>query len=216
MWVMLRTCFLCLVLMLSACVSDFENTYQIPHRKTQGTITGGFVSRGFSRVWPQLVSTNASSFALGYGMISGHLVAEAIDSDLVRNYRLNDVGAKVIQYGDNTTIVLPSDYFFYPDSADLRYEREFTLLEIVSYIAKIPGSPVTIMAFSDSVGSDEYTKELTEKQSHSILSFLWSHGIDRKRLHAIGYGKYPTIADNQTVLGNGLNRRVEIHWRKIA
>lgn len=201
------------VFLLTGCVTDYENDYRIPSRTGQGVMAGIMGGAGLGKASP-LYSNPAAVW--NPGALVGMLAGSAVESDLVRMYRLNEVGVKVIEYGDNITLVLPSDYFFDVDTGALRYEREFTLLEVASLIAKYPTSPVTIMAFSDSVGSDQYTKELTQKQSHSILSFLWSHGIDQKRLHAFGYGKKPTVADNLTVLGNGLNRRVEIHWRKLS
>lgn len=209
---MIRICFILLV-MLAGCATDYENDYRLPHRTAQGAMSGALGGATLGKLSP--LYTNPAAL-WNPGVLVGAVTGFVVDTDLVQMYRLNEIGVKVIEYGDNVTVVLPSDYFFDIDSGDLRYEREFTLLEIATLLSKSPTSPVSIMAFSDSVGSDEYVKELTQKQSRSILSFLWSHGIDHKRLHAFGYGKKTAIADTETVLGNGLNRRVEIHWRKLS
>ncbi len=52
--------------------------------------------------------------------------------------------------------------------------------------------------------------ELSSARATSILRRFISHGIDPKRLTAIGYGEYRPIAENDTEEGRGKNRRVDI------
>jgi len=42
---------------------------------------------------------------------------------------------------------------------------------------------------------------------------MWSHGIDFHHLHAAGFGQQGDVADNETVTGSALNRRVEIRFK---
>jgi len=52
--------------------------------------------------------------------------------------------------------------------------------------------------------------ELSSARAISILRRFISHGIDPKRLTAIGYGEFRPIASNETEAGRAKNRRVDI------
>ena len=198
-----------LIYLLSGCATDHTQDHGLPNQTGRGAGIGIITGSAFGKI---TAVYSATSVALVPGMVSGLLFGSVIESNALRSYRLNTMGVSVIPYGDYTTVVLPSDYFFYVDSAELRPDQANTLLEVAALITKNPNNTVSIGAFSDDVGSESHLKELTLQQSHSILSFLWSHGLEKKRLRALGCAKYPAIAD-RTVLGNGLNRRVEISWR---
>jgi len=51
---------------------------------------------------------------------------------------------------------------------------------------------------------------LTEKRATAVGRWLVAHGIDCKRLLAVGFGSNKPIADNATPDGRAQNRRITI------
>jgi outer membrane protein OmpA-like peptidoglycan-associated protein len=68
---------------------------------------------------------------------------------------------------------------------------------------------VSIEGHTDSQGSDDYNRELSETRAHSVRKFLMDRGIDGGRMAAKGLGEERPIDDNRTAEGRAANRRVE-------
>ena len=78
------------------------------------------------------------------------------------------------------------------------------------------GSGIDVMGHTDSTGSDAHNLDLSRRRAESVANHLVSRGINRARIATIGYGKQYPIADNTTVEGRALNRRVEIRITPIS
>ena len=68
---------------------------------------------------------------------------------------------------------------------------------------------VSIGGHTDSVGNENYNKNLSEKRAKACLDYLVKKGISASRMTSAGYGESQPIADNSTNEGRVLNRRVE-------
>lgn len=87
----------------------------------------------------------------------------------------------------------------------------YPILDSAAQILKDnPKIIVEIQGHTDDIGSAEYNKKLSLRRAQAVVNyFVQKHGIDIKRLKAIGYGEEKPIADNTTEEGRALNRRVE-------
>ena len=72
-----------------------------------------------------------------------------------------------------------------------------------------PSYLIEIRGFTDNVGKAELNKRLSEKRAQAVKKYFIRKGVDEKRITAIGYGDTFPIADNNTVSGRAINRRVE-------
>src|SRR3954464_3139756 len=63
---------------------------------------------------------------------------------------------------------------------------------------------------TDSIGSDEYNVQLSEKRADSVCAYLVSNGVRPDSISAEGFGKADPVADNSTASGRKLNRRVDM------
>lgn len=90
-------------------------------------------------------------------------------------------------------------------------KRSYPLLdEVATVLRKNPTlGPVRIEGHTDNRGSRALNQGLSEKRARSVLDYLVSRGIDRKRLSSEGYGFDRPIATNDTALGRAKNRRVD-------
>jgi outer membrane protein OmpA-like peptidoglycan-associated protein len=66
-----------------------------------------------------------------------------------------------------------------------------------------------IGGYTDSTGSAEYNKVLSEKRALSVVNYLIRNGISADRLKYKGYGNNSPLGDNVTIEGRKLNRRTE-------
>ena len=100
------------------------------------------------------------------------------------------------------------------DKSNIRPDAEVELQKIVEVLKEYPDMKIDIRSHTDSRASDAYNLRLSDRRAKSTLEYLVSHGIDRRRLTARGYGE--TMLLNNC--GNGvkcseaehqLNRRSE-------
>jgi outer membrane protein OmpA-like peptidoglycan-associated protein len=69
---------------------------------------------------------------------------------------------------------------------------------------------IEVAGHTDSVGSDDYNQQLSERRANSVAAYLSGHGVDRTRMVTIGAGEGHPVADNESDAGRAQNRRVEI------
>jgi outer membrane protein OmpA-like peptidoglycan-associated protein len=69
---------------------------------------------------------------------------------------------------------------------------------------------VEIDGFTDSVGTDSFNLDLSQRRADTVKAVLVNRGVDSSRIVARGYGKDFGVASNADTGGRQLNRRVEI------
>jgi len=89
-----------------------------------------------------------------------------------------------------------------PDDADLQ--------KAIAFIKKYPGAQISLVGYTDSIGSDAYNLRLSEKRADAVKEYLVKHGVDAARIQTSGKGKADPVADNKTPKGRFENRRVEV------
>ncbi len=103
-----------------------------------------------------------------------------------------------------------SDVLFDTGKADLNSGGERKLDQLVQFLNEYPDRRVQIDGFTDSVGTDSYNLDLSQRRAQSLQSALQRRGIDPARITSQGYGKEFPVASNADSGGRQLNRRVEI------
>lgn len=126
----------------------------------------------------------------------------------------NTKSVKVLRSDKGLVIRVNNRMLFDEGSASIKPEAEKTLTEIVKVLTKID-NPVIIEGHTDStpIKNEKYPSnwELSTARATNIISYLMKNGrISPKRLSAVGYGEYMPIADNTSISGRMLNRRVDI------
>lgn len=84
------------------------------------------------------------------------------------------------------------------------------LAEFADVMKKYPNLNVVIEGHTDNVGNNDFNTMLSQKRAESVKNFLVTKfEIDSSHLDAKGYGETRPIADNNTMEGRQMNRRVE-------
>jgi outer membrane protein OmpA-like peptidoglycan-associated protein len=69
---------------------------------------------------------------------------------------------------------------------------------------------VEIQGHTDSRGSAETNKLLSQQRADAVMAYFIGRGISASRLTSVGYGPDVPVADNKTAAGRAMNRRVEL------
>jgi outer membrane protein OmpA-like peptidoglycan-associated protein len=107
-------------------------------------------------------------------------------------------------------IVSMPDVLFAFNKYDLKPEARERLAKISGIVLAYPDLKLEIDGYTDSIGSDEYNQELSDKRAEAVRDFLVSNGVNMNNVVARGMGKADPVADNSTAQGRQLNRRVEL------
>jgi len=76
---------------------------------------------------------------------------------------------------------------------------------------------VTIVGYTDRIGSEAYNQKLSERRANAVKDYLVSHGVSANRLSAVGRGESNPVVDCKDVKQRAAlikclapNRRVEV------
>ena len=103
-----------------------------------------------------------------------------------------------------------SKIFFENNSDKLKVASLDQLDELSKILNRYEGANLIIEGHTDSNGSDEFNKALSQKRTESVKNYLIGKGISESRLTGLGLGESKPVATNKTALGRAKNRRVEL------
>ena len=84
---------------------------------------------------------------------------------------------------------------------------------LIAFLKENADKKVDLEGHTDSVGTDQYNQNLSEKRAASVKDYLTKRGVDTSRITTKGFGESKSIADNKTAESRAKNRRVEIKVR---
>jgi outer membrane protein OmpA-like peptidoglycan-associated protein len=134
--------------------------------------------------------------------------SENFDLPDTTDYQELIVDIKLNRFETGTTITLKNVFFDY-DKSTIRPESETELNNVINIMQKNVKIKVEISGHTDSKGSDEYNKNLSNERAKAVVEYLTKHGIAQSRLTYHGYGKEKPVATNDTDEGRQQNRRIE-------
>jgi len=137
---------------------------------------------------------------------------QAIQQKEQMRQRLQAQLNQVLQTRDTARglIVSMPDVLFDFNKYTLKPEAREKLAKISGIVLAYPDLKLNIEGFTDSIGSDAYNLELSEKRADSVRGYLISQGVKPNNASSTGFGKADPVADNSTAAGRKLNRRVEM------
>ncbi|MCI0912958.1 MULTISPECIES: OmpA family protein [Pseudomonas] len=109
-------------------------------------------------------------------------------------------------------VIVIRDVHFEFDSARLTAADKERLNTIATRLKQeAPSARLSVTGHTDSVGSDSYNQNLSERRAHSVTDYLVESGVPRASfVSVVGAGETQPVADNATADGRSMNRRTEI------
>jgi outer membrane protein OmpA-like peptidoglycan-associated protein len=117
---------------------------------------------------------------------------------------------------DTLLVRFDSDVLFPFDSARLTSDARPTVNDVADVVAQYKKTAVVVQGHTDSTGSAEYNKELSERRADTVLDALADRGVAESRMASEGYGEEFPVASNSSDRGRSLNRRVTVMLRAKA
>jgi len=101
------------------------------------------------------------------------------------------------------------DIKFAVGKADLDLKFEPSLAKVADFMKSFPETTVLIEGHTDSVGSAEFNRKLSQRRAEAVRRVLVRrYGVPAKRVTAKGFGAEKPILDNAAPEGRAANRRV--------
>src|SRR5271157_4638664 len=107
-------------------------------------------------------------------------------------------------------VVNMSDVLFDTGKYTLRPLAREKLAKISGVVLAYPSLKLAIEGNTDSVGTEAFNQELSEKRAEAVRNYLTQQGVPESSTTATGFGKSRPIASNDTSEGRQQNRRVEL------
>ena len=138
--------------------------------------------------------------------------AEAIRQKEEQRQRLLNQLNQVLETKDTDRglVVSMPDVLFDSGSYTLKPAARERLARISGIVLAYPDLRLEIEGHTDSVGSDEYNQDLSEKRAGAVRDYFVQQGIAADSIESRGFGKTQPIATNETAEGRQQNRRVEL------
>lgn len=126
-------------------------------------------------------------------------------------------GVNVSQTADNRLkLDIPSDISFDTGRYDIKPNLRPILDRFASTLNENPVTSVTIIGHTDSTGTDAINNPLSINRAAATRDYIAARGVNSSRISIDGRGSREPIADNNTVSGRAMNRRVEIFVAEAA
>lgn len=147
----------------------------------------------------------------GIGALAGGAVGHYMDRQEAKlRAELEGTGVGVTRTGDNITLNMPGNVTFGTDSSDLRPAFFGVLNSVGKVLTEFDQTVVEVAGHTDSTGSDAHNQGLSQRRANTVGEYLYTQGIMDQRVITIGMGEHYPVADNGTIEGRQMNRRVEI------
>jgi len=183
-----------------------------------GAIIGGIVGG--------IIAHNTGDRSTGktaVGVVTGAVVGGAIGNAMDEKERkireiASERDAKAMEVDrlreDLLRVSVSSEASFDFDKAEVRPEFKPTLNKVAGVLRDDPKVRITIIGFTDSVGSEAYNLRLSRRRAEATADYLISQGVPANQIVTDGLGEAEPRASNATEAGRAQNRRVEIYLRQ--
>jgi len=168
-----------------------------------GGIVGGFIGK------------SAGNTALGtliggaVGGTAGAFIGRNMDQQ-ADELKHTIPGATITRQGEGIIVNFDSGILFDHGKADIKSEAQTNLQNLAASLGKNPETDILIIGHTDNTGESDNNIDLSVRRAAAVKAYLVSNQIKAVRLKIDGRGATEPIADNSTVSGRALNRRVEI------
>lgn len=140
--------------------------------------------------------------------------------ELVTNITLDTI--MVLDKLEKNKIFVLNNIYFDLDKSDIRSDAATELDKLVDLLTDNPEIKIEMSSHTDSIASNSYNIQLSQRRAESTVSYLISKGIAPNRLEAKGYGEEKPIARNtnpdgtDNPEGRQRNRRTEFKILEIG
>lgn len=202
-------------LLLASCATytGQTNAPDDPNRTQRGALIGAAIgaAAGLLSGGDAVERRQRALVGVGVGGLAGGAIGAYQDrQEAELRQRMRGTGVEVVRQGDNITLNMPGNVTFGFDQATLQPQFYPVLDNVAGTLQQYNQTVIEVAGHTDSVGSDSYNQQLSQRRAEAVANYLNSRGIMRDRMITVGAGETRPIASNDTEQGRAENRRVEI------
>ena len=198
---------LCIAIVFSGC--NASNTVK---GTAVGAGGGAAVGAGLGAL---LNGGKGAGWGAGIGAVvggaAGALIGNKMDKQKKELEQIQNAQVETVNDGQAIKVTFDSGILFATNSSTLNQASITALTQFSNSLKANPDTDVEIFGHTDSTGSDKINIPLSQERAGSVQNFLMGQGILSSRMTSQGLGSSQPVADNGTVSGRTLNRRVEIY-----
>lgn len=180
-------------------------------QKQKGAVIGATTGAAVGGVIGNQTGSTARGAIIGaiVGGAAGAIIGHQMDQQ-AKELQQDIPGATVSRVGEGIAVTFASGILYPFNSTEILPAGKENLQSLANSLEKYPNSDVLIVGHTDSVGTDAYNLDLSQRRAQAASAYLQSLGVPASRLHAVGKGESEPIQPNDTDAGRAQNRRVEI------
>lgn len=145
------------------------------------------------------------------GGTAGALIGKKMDKQKAELERsIPEASIESMNDGESLKVTFDSGILFATNSSTLSDASKSALRNFATSLKEHADTYIKIVGHTDNTGNVDYNQTLSEKRAQSVDVFLMEQGVSNDRMTFEGRGIHEPVADNGTVQGRSLNRRVEI------
>ncbi len=207
------TTLMIMAVILSACTTSDPYTGEQKVRKSvkygaAGAIVCGLIGATRNSESARNAAAGCAAIGAGVGAYMDHQEKELREE-------LQGTGVQVVRDGDQIQLIMPSNITFNTAEYDIKSSFYPSLNSVAKVLYKYKDTNLDVIGHTDSVGKDDYNRDLSYKRAYSVADYLAAQGVPGNRLSPLGLGESQPIADNNTEYGRSQNRRVELYITAI-
>ena len=180
-------------------------------QKQKGAVIGASAGAAAGAVIGNQTGSTVRGAIIGavVGGAAGAVIGHQMDQQ-AKELQQNIPGATITRVGEGIAVSFPSGILYPFNSTEILPAGKDNLRQLASSLDKYPNSDILIVGHTDSVGTDAYNQDLSQRRALAASAYLQSLGVPASRLQTQGRGETEPIASNDTEDGRQRNRRVEI------
>jgi outer membrane protein OmpA-like peptidoglycan-associated protein len=159
-------------------------------------LVSGKISKGGKEIWVEVVAQNSGTDYMLRILEKEQMKQDVTASDMLDALNKDGRVALYINFDTGKSTIKP-------ESAKI-------VDQIVQMMKKAPELKISVEGHTDSVGTPEKNKILSQERAKAVVDAITREGIDAQRLRSAGFGQDKPVADNSTDEGKAKNRRVEL------
>jgi len=180
-------------------------------QQQRGAVIGASTGAAVGGVIGNQTGSTARGAIIGavIGGAAGAIIGHQMDQQ-AKEIQQNIPGATVERVGEGIDVTFASGILFPFNSTEILPAGRANLQELANSLQKYATSDVLIVGHTDSVGTDAYNMDLSQRRADAARSYLQSLGVSSARIRTSGRGETEPVQSNDTEEGRQRNRRVEV------
>lgn len=153
-----------------------------------------------------------AAIGAGIGALAGAGIGAYMDrqEENLRE-RLRNSGVTVTRVNDQQIMLnFPAELTFEFNRSDISPGFVPTLQQVSAVLRDYPQTTIDVFGHTDSVGSDQYNYDLSQRRANTVAGIFAQNGIQQARLFTRAFGETTPVDTNETDSGRARNRRVEV------